>query len=90
MADLAAQMRKLKMNLEQIQDFTPTPMTLASVMFYTGFDPYNLQKIDIPRSVKEKKIQQLFFFLYDREKRKELKAELSHVKRHDIIKRLEL
>ncbi len=90
MADLAAQMRKLKMNLEQIQDFTPTPMTLASVMFYTGFDPYNLQKIDIPRSVKEKKIQQLFFFLYDKEKRKELKVELSRMKRFDLIGLLNL
>jgi radical SAM superfamily enzyme YgiQ (UPF0313 family) len=90
MADLSVQLQKLNMKLEQVQDFTPTPMTLASVTYYTGYDPYTLEKINVPRSIKEKKIQQLFFFLYDREKRKELKAELSHVKRHDIIKRLEL
>ncbi len=90
MADIAIHMQKLNMKLEQVQDFTPTPMTLASVMFYTGFDPYTLEKMDIPRSIKEKKMQQLFFFLYDKEKRKELKVELSKMKRFDIIQLLEL
>ena len=78
------------MKLEQVQDFTPTPMTLASVMFYTGFDPSTLEKTNIPRSIKEKKIQQLFFFLYDKEKRKELKADLLKMKRVDIINLLNL
>jgi uncharacterized radical SAM protein YgiQ len=90
MADLSVQMQKLDTKLEQVQDFTPTPMTLASVMFYTGFDPYTLEKMDIPRSIKEKKIQQLFFFLYDKEKRKEIKVELSKMKRFDIINLLGL
>ncbi len=90
MANLAIQMQKLNMKLEQVQDFTPTPMTLASVMFYTGFDPYTLEKMNIPHSIKEKKIQQLFFFLYDKEKRKELKVELSRMKRFDIIKLINL
>jgi uncharacterized radical SAM protein YgiQ len=90
MANLAIQMQKLNMKLEQVQDFTPTPMTLASVMFYTGFDPYTLEKMNIPHSIKEKKIQQLFFFLYDKEKRKELKVELSRMKRFDIIQLLGL
>jgi len=90
MADLSVQMQKLNMKLEQVQDFTPTPMTLASVMFYTGFDPYTLEKINIPRSIKEKKTQQLFFFLSDKEKRKELKVELSKMKRFDIIQLLNL
>jgi uncharacterized radical SAM protein YgiQ len=90
MADLSVQMQKLNMKLEQVQDFTPTPMTLASVMFYTGFDPYTLEKMIIPRSIKEKKMQQLFFFLYDKVKRKELKVELSRMKRFDIIQLLGL
>ena len=84
------QMQKLNMKLEQVQDFTPTPMTLASVMFYTGFDPYTLEKMIIPRSIKEKKMQQLFFFLYDKAKRMELKVELSRAKRFDIIQLLGL
>jgi uncharacterized radical SAM protein YgiQ len=90
MADISIQMQKLNIKLEQVQDFTPTPMTLASVMFYTGFDPYTLEKIHIPSSIKEKKIQQLFFFLYDKKKRKELKVELSRMKRFDIIKLINL
>jgi uncharacterized radical SAM protein YgiQ len=90
MAELALQARKLHLNLEQVQDFTPTPMTLGSVMFWTGFDPYTLEKISVPRTVKEKKVQQLFFFLYKREKREELKAELRQMKRSDLIKSLGL
>ncbi|MGD1045956.1 MAG: YgiQ family radical SAM protein [Bacteroidota bacterium] len=90
MASLSIHLQKLNMKLEQVQDFTPTPLTLASVMFYTGFDPYTLEKMNITRSIKEKKIQQLFFFLYDKGKRKELKVELSKMKRFDIVKFLNL
>jgi uncharacterized radical SAM protein YgiQ len=90
MAGISVQARKMNMNLEQVQDFTPTPMTLASVMFYTGLDPYTLEKLSIPRTLKEKKIQQLFFFLRDKEKRRELKVELSRAKRFDIIQLLGL
>ena len=90
MAELSLRMQKLNMKLEQVQDFTPTPMTLASVMYYTGLDPYTLEKMNIPRSIKEKKIQHLFFFLYENAKRKELKAELLKIKRFDVIKILDL
>jgi uncharacterized radical SAM protein YgiQ len=88
MAELAAQIHKLDMKLEQVQDLTPTPMTLVSVMFYTGMDPYTGEKIYMPRTVQEKKVQQLFFFYYDKHKRMELKAELIKNKRFDIIQRL--
>jgi uncharacterized radical SAM protein YgiQ len=90
MADLSLQMKKLNLKLEQVQDFTPTPLTLASVMFYTGFDPSTLEKINIPRSIKEKKIQQLCFFLHNKDKRKELKADFLKMKRYDIINLLNL
>ncbi len=90
MAELSLQARKLHLNLEQVQDFTPTPMTLASVMYYTGFDPYTLEKLYIVHSLKEKKIQQLFFFLYKKEKRLELKAELIRMERFDVVKYLGL
>jgi uncharacterized radical SAM protein YgiQ len=90
MAELSLQMKKLNIKLEQVQDFTPTPMTLASVMFYTGFNPYSLEKISILRSMKEKKLQQLFFFLHEPVKRKELKADLLKVKRLDILNVLHL
>jgi uncharacterized radical SAM protein YgiQ len=90
MSELSMQLHKLNMNMEQVQDFTPTPMTLASVMLYTGIDPYTSEPVFTPRSLPEKKIQQLFFFLYKKEKRLELKNELSHLKRFDLIKRLGL
>ncbi len=90
MAELSLQAQKLHLNLEQVQDFTPTPMTLSSVMFYTGLDPYTLKRLSIPRTIKEKKIQQLFFFLHREEKRMELKAELKRMKRFDIVKLLGL
>ncbi len=45
MAELAAQTRKLNFHLEQVQDFTPTPMTLATEIFYTGYHPYTLEKV---------------------------------------------
>lgn len=89
MADLSVQLRELGLNLEQVQDFTPTPMTLGSVMYYAGLDPYTMKELYIPRSPKEKKIQQLFFFLYKKEKRAELKAELAKTRR-DLIKQLGL
>ena len=90
MAELAMHLRKLKMNLEQVQDFTPTPMTLASVMYYTGFDPYTEKPISTPKTVPDKKLQQIFFFLYKKEKREELKHELQRMNRKDIIDRLRL
>jgi uncharacterized radical SAM protein YgiQ len=90
MAELAVKLRELDMNLEQVQDFTPTPMTLGSVMYYTGIDPYTKKELAIPRTASEKKLQQLFFFLYKKEKRVELKVELTKSNRFDVIKRLGL
>ena len=48
--------------MDQVQDFTPTPMTTSSVMFYTGLDPKNLQKIFVERDIERKKEQKSFFF----------------------------
>lgn len=48
--------------MDQVQDFTPTPMTTSSVMFYTGLDPKNLQKVFIERDLQKKKEQKSFFF----------------------------
>lgn len=64
MAELAGETRKLGLKLEQVQDFTPTPMTLSSVMFYTGIDPYSGEKIFSVLSIKEKKAQNDMFFWY--------------------------
>ena len=62
MKNLAAETRRLDFRLEQVQDFTPTPMTLSSVMFYTGFDPYTGEKVYAARSQEEKRRQKSYFF----------------------------
>ncbi len=63
MRQLADTMRQLRFNhLEQVQDFTPTPMTLSSVMFYCGFDPYTGEKMYVARRKEEKQKQKGYFF----------------------------
>ena len=64
MADLAAITRKMGYKLEQVQDFTPTPMTVATEMFYTGFDPYTLEPVFTAHSQAEKLAQRQYFFWY--------------------------
>jgi uncharacterized radical SAM protein YgiQ len=59
---LAKKMRKLNLQPEQVQDFTPTPMTLSSTIFYTGIDPYTMKKIYCPTNFAEKKRQNQCFF----------------------------
>ena len=53
---------RLHFDLEQVQDLTPTPMTLSSVMFYTGEDPYTRQRVFVARSQEEKRRQKSYFF----------------------------
>ena len=66
MAELAKETRQLHFKLEQVQDFTPTPMTLSSCIYYTGFDPYTGEKVFVARDLDAKKAQQSFFFNYKR------------------------
>ena len=53
---------KLHFTLEQVQDLTPTPMTLSSVMFYTGENPYTGEKVYVARSQDDKRKQKQYFF----------------------------
>ena len=64
MAQLAAITRKLGFHLEQVQDFTPTPMTIATEMWYTGYDPYTLEPVFSAKTPKEKEAQRQYFFWY--------------------------
>lgn len=62
MAELAVITKKLDFHLEQVQDFTPTPMTVATEAWYTGYHPYTLQPVFSAKSQKEKLAQRMFFF----------------------------
>ena len=62
MRSLVSEMKSLGIRPEQVQDFTPTPMTLATTMYYTGFDPYTGKKVYVARSIDEKRRQKEYFF----------------------------
>ncbi len=64
MAGLADITRRMGYKLEQVQDFTPTPMTTATEMYYTGYDPYTLQPVFTAKTQKEKLAQRQYFFWY--------------------------
>jgi uncharacterized radical SAM protein YgiQ len=64
MKELAGEVKVLGIKPEQVQDFTPTPMTLSTLMYYTGFDPFSGKKIYVARSAEDKRRQKEFFFWY--------------------------
>ena len=88
MAELAAETKGLDFKLEQVQDFTPTPMTLATVIYYSGYHPYTLEKISTAREANKKLTQRKFFFWYKPENRTELIGELKKMNRPDLIQKL--
>ena len=85
MAELAVITKRLNFKLEQIQDFTPTPMTLSTEIFYTGIDPYTMKEVYTARTDREKQAQRQFFFWYDKTQRNRLMAELKRIGRPDLI-----
>ncbi|MCH5232449.1 MAG: YgiQ family radical SAM protein [Muribaculaceae bacterium] len=88
MADLVVETKDLNYHLEQVQDFTPTPMTLSTEIYYSGINPYTGEKIYIPKTEEEKKFQKQFFFWYKPELFRDLSLFLKKVGRIDILKRL--
>ncbi|MCB2196021.1 MAG: YgiQ family radical SAM protein [Bacteroidetes bacterium] len=88
MAELAVETKIMNFKLEQIQDFTPTPMTLATVMYYSGINPYTMKKVPVARSKNEKLGQRKFFFWYKNEYRNEIMSELRKSNRDDLIQKL--
>ncbi len=87
MAELAAETKDMGFRLEQVQGFTPTPMTVATVIYYSGFHPYTLKPVYTPKSLNEKKEQNLFFFWYKHENKGKLIAKLHKLNREDLIER---
>jgi len=74
MAQLAIKTQQLGYRLEQVQEFTPTPMTVASVIYYTGLDPVTMEPVFVPFKKEERQLQRKFFFWYKPENRNELQA----------------
>ncbi|MDE7466783.1 MAG: radical SAM protein, partial [Muribaculaceae bacterium] len=88
MAELAVKTKALNFRLEQVQDFTPTPMTVATEIYYTGFHPYTGEKLFTAIRPEEKLAQRKYFFWYDRAYRVDIERSLTRLHRPDLIKAL--
>ncbi len=88
MAELAVITKRLDFHLEQVQDFTPTPMTVSTEAWYTGYDPYTLEPVFSAKTPREKQAQRMFFFWYKPEERRNIENELRRIGRPDLIRQL--
>ena len=88
MAELAVITKRLDFHLEQVQDFTPTPMTVSTEIWYTGYHPYTQEPVFCARSKQEKLAQRQFFFWYKPEERRAIISELRRIGRQDLIDKL--
>ena len=88
MANLAAETKDMGFQLEQVQDFTPTPMTVATVIYYSGYHPYTLQPVFTPKNADDKKDQHKFFFWYKRDNYRQIRDKLTGMGREDLVEKL--
>lgn len=88
MAELAAITKHMHFHLEQVQDFTPTPMTVSTETYYTGLHPYTLEPVFTARTQKEKLAQRMFFFWYEKEYKDKIMSELRKMGRKDLIHKI--
>ncbi len=88
MAELAVITKRLDFHLEQVQDFTPTPMTVSTEAWYTGYHPYTLEPVFSAKTQREKLAQRQFFFWYKPEERRNIVNELRRIGRSDLIDKL--
>lgn len=88
MAELAAETKDLNMHLEQVQDFTPTPMTVSTEIYYSGYHPYTGERVYCAISPEEKLAQRRYFFWYDKTYRDDIVKALNRLHRPDLLRRL--
>lgn len=88
MAQLAVETKQMNFKLEQVQDFTPTPMTVATEIYYSGYHPYTGEKIYTAHTQAEKLAQRKYFFWYDKTYRQDIIGSLKRMHRPDLIARL--
>ena len=88
MAELAVKTKQLDFQLEQVQDFTPTPMTVSTETWYTGYDPYTLEPVQSAKTQRDKLAQRQYFFWYKPEERRGIEQSLRRIGRPDLIQQL--
>jgi len=88
MAELAVLTKQMDFKLEQVQDFTPTPMTLATEIYYSGYHPYTLEPVYTAKTKDEKLDQRKFFFWYKPEYKQQIIRDLQRMKRPDLQQKI--
>ena len=88
MAQLAADTRNLGMHLEQVQDFTPTPMTVSTEIYYSGYHPYTGEAVYCAVTPEHKQAQRQYFFWYDKANRPGIIKSLHRINRTDLVREL--
>ena len=88
MANLAIETKEMGFKLEQVNDFTPTPMTVATVIYYSGVHPYTLKPTFVPKSAESKADQHRFFFWHKPENKQWINDKLKSVGRPDLAEKL--
>lgn len=64
MAETALFLKRSGLRVEQVQDFTPTPGTLSTCIWYTGIDPYSGKEVYVPRGEREKRLQKALLLFH--------------------------
>jgi uncharacterized radical SAM protein YgiQ len=90
MVELALALRRLRLQVEQVQEFTPTPGTAASCMYYTGVDPVSGRSVYVPRGDRERRLQKGLLLLHLPEERARVCKALQEMGRADLLGRLAL
>lgn len=83
MLELALALKKLGMTVDQVQDFTPTPGTLSTCMYYTGMDPETGKRVHVPVSDREKGLQKALALWHQPGERNKVLEALREVGRED-------
>ena len=88
MGRLAVEAKKYRLQTDQVQDFTPTPMTYSTAMYYLGYDPYTMEKVEVARKIDDKKAQHLLFFYHHKENKELISRMLRQCGAIGIVRQL--
>lgn len=83
--ELALFLKRNKIHPQQVQDFYPTPGTISTAMYYTGYDPFTLKEVFVPKSPEEKDLQRALLQWYKPENKDKVIKALKIAKRYDLI-----
>ena len=87
MVELAVWLKKTGRRPRQVQDFIPTPMSVAAAMYFTGIDPLKMEPVYTARGLKEKRLQKALLLYWNPEQWPLVREALTQAKRTDLIGR---